>query len=107
MSKEAPRSYRRFVERYPKLGEAWDAMRAAEESAGPLDDRTRRLLKLAVAVGACREGSVHSAARKAVGAGIAAEELEQVVALAASTIGMPATVAAHGWLRDVLDADDG
>jgi len=33
--------------------------------------------------------------------GISIEELEQVVALAAGTMGMPATVAAFTWVRDV------
>ena len=102
-SKPPPRAYRRFVDRFPALGEAWDAMRQAEERAGPLDERGRRLVKLAIAVGTGREGVVHSAARKAVAAGVPVEEIEQVVALAASTIGMPAAVAAHGWIRDVLD----
>lgn len=34
---------------------------------------------------------------------IAPEELEQVVALAAGTLGMPATVAAFTWINDELD----
>jgi alkylhydroperoxidase/carboxymuconolactone decarboxylase family protein YurZ len=33
--------------------------------------------------------------------GISVEEIEQVVALAAGTLGMPATVAAFTWVRDV------
>ena len=67
---------------------------------GPLDDRTARLVKLGVAIGAMREGAVHSSARKAVALGATAEELNQVVALAASIIGMPSAVAVWTWLRD-------
>lgn len=99
---EPPGQYQAFVHRYPKLGEAWEAIRAAEE-AGPLDPRTLRLVKLAVAIGALKEGAVHSAARKALAAGAEPAELHQVVALAAGTIGLPSTVAAHGWVQDILD----
>ncbi len=97
-----PQAFRDFVARFPRLGQAWEAMRE-EGDAGPLDERTRRLVKLAVAVGAMREGATHSAVRKCVAAGCAREEVEQVVALAASTIGLPSSVAAFTWVREVLE----
>lgn len=97
-----PSSYREFVTRFPKLGEAWDAVRAQEES-GPADDGTRRLLKLAVAIGAMRQGAVHSAVRKAKAAGVGDDAIYQTVALAASTLGFPSTVAVYTWVQDTLD----
>jgi len=94
-----PAAHQQFVRRFPRLGEAWD--RVNEEGAdGPLDARTQRLLKLAIAIGALREGAVHSGVRKARDAGATTAEMEQIVALAASTIGLPSTVAAWGWLRE-------
>ena len=104
-SRRPPATYRSFIEKYPELGRAWDAMRRAE-GAGPLDERTQRLIKLGIALGAMREGGVHSAVRKAGAAGITREEIDQVIALAASTLGMPATVAVYSWVRDELDAED-
>jgi len=97
-----PKAYRRFVERYPQLGQAWETIGEAGKE-GPLDERTCRLIKLALAIGALREGAVHSSVRKALAMDIAPEELEQVVALAAGTLGMPATVAAFTWINDELD----
>ena len=94
--------YMDFVQRFPALGEAWETIHR-EEAQGPLDARTQRLVKLAVAMGAFREGAVHSAVRKALRAGITREELEQVVALGASTMGLPASVAVYTWVQDVLD----
>jgi len=91
-----------FIKRFPALGEAWNTIHR-EEAQGPLDARTQRLVKLAVAMGAFREGAVHSAVRKALKAGITREELEQVVALGASTLGMPSSVAVYTWVQDVLD----
>ena len=99
-----PKTYREFIGRYPKLGQAWDLIAEAGQE-GPLDERTCRLVKLGIAIGALREGAVHSGVRKAVGMGISAEEIEQVVALAAGTLGLPSTVAAYTWARDVLVQD--
>jgi len=106
LSPDSTMKYRDFIKRYPRLGEAWDTLHQ-EEAQGPLDARTQRLVKLAVAMGAFREGAVHSAVRKALKAGITREELEQVVALGASTMGMPSSVAAYTWIQDVLDKAEG
>jgi alkylhydroperoxidase/carboxymuconolactone decarboxylase family protein YurZ len=94
-----PKTYEAFVKRYPKLGQAWDAIHEAGEE-GPLDARTARLVKLAVAIGALREGAIHSGVRKARAIGITTHEIEQVIALAAGTLGLPATVAVYSWVTD-------
>lgn len=99
-----PATYRAFVERFPELGASWERARAAEEAA-PFDETTRRLLKLAVAVGNMREGAVHSAVRKARSAGTTDDEIYGVVALAASTLGFPSAVAVFSWVRDELAGD--
>ncbi|MBI4612661.1 MAG: carboxymuconolactone decarboxylase family protein [Planctomycetes bacterium] len=100
MSPKPPKIHDEFIARFPKLGKAWELLRAGAQEAGPLDEQTARLVKLGIAIGAMREGAVHSAARQAIGSGCAREEIEQVVALAASTIGLPSAVAAYTWVRD-------
>ena len=97
-----PKAYETFVRRYPKLAEAWEKIAEAGRE-GPLDAKTARLIKLAIAIGAMREGAVHSGVRKALASGISADEIEQVVVLAASTLGMPSTVAAFTWVHDETD----
>ena len=57
---------------------------------------------LAPAIGSKQVGAVHSGVRKALAAGATAAELEQVVALAASLVGLPATVAAYQWVREEM-----
>ena len=71
---------------------------------GPLDERTRQLVKVGIAIGAVSEGAVRSAARKALEAGASEAELEQVALMAISTRGFPAAIAALGWLREVFAA---
>jgi 4-carboxymuconolactone decarboxylase len=98
-----PAAYQDFVSRYPRLGRAW-RLASDEAARGPLDARTQRLVKLAIAVGAQRESAVHSAVRKALDEGVSLAEMEQLVPLAAPTIGFPASVAAWSWIRDKAPA---
>ena len=101
---EPPDTYRAFVERFPAIGQAWEAIGRAGRQ-GPLDEKTARLIKLAVAIGALREGAVHASVRKALAQGITPAEIEQVLALAAGTLGLPATVAAFSWVADLLPGE--
>lgn len=96
-----PARYQEFVERYPKLGDAWRLISEAGAD-GLFDPKTARLIKLGIAIGALREGAVHASVRKGVAMGLSPAELEQVVALAAGTIGLPATVAAYSWVTEVV-----
>ena len=46
--------------------QAVEALGEATRAAGPLDKKTCTLVKLAIAVGALREGAVHSHTRRAL-----------------------------------------
>ena len=84
------------MESYQDFGEACS-------DAGPLDEKTVRLVKLAVAVGAKSEGAVHSHTRRALKQGISPEELRQVALLAVTSIGWSPSMAALSWIQDVVD----
>lgn len=94
-----PRTYDEFVRAFPELGQAWEILGQAGRS-GPLDAKQCELLKLAIAIAGRSEGAVHSAVRKSRAAGASVAEQRQVLRLCASTIGLPATVAAYTWMRD-------
>ncbi len=96
-----PAAYEEFVQRHPKIGQAWEAIGLAGRE-GPLDETTVRLVKLGLAIGALREGAVHANVRKALALNIPVEAIEQIVALAAGTLGLPATVAAFSWVQDAF-----
>ena len=100
---DPPKTYNEFIARFPALGEAWSLLRKGSQEAGPLDERSLALVKIATTTGAQREGALHSAVRRALAAGVSRAEIEQVIATAASTIGLPATVAAWTWARDEFD----
>jgi 4-carboxymuconolactone decarboxylase len=104
MSDYLPDTYTDFRSRYPQVASALDGVGAAVDVCGPLDAKTMRLVKLALAVGASAEGAVRSNARKALAQGAGEEEIRQVAAAAITTLGFPRAVAALGWIDEVLES---
>jgi len=104
LSQNLPASIHEFHQQYPDVWEAFSALgEACHEKGGPLDDKTRRLVKLGIAIASQHEGSVHSATRHAVKAGVTPQELFHVAILAITTIGWPPAYAALTWIRDVIE----
>ena len=81
---------------------AYEALSRATAEAGPLDARLRELVKLSLAIGAWREGAVHSHVRRALAEGCTDGEIRHVVLLAITTLGFPNMMAAMTWVEDVL-----
>jgi alkylhydroperoxidase/carboxymuconolactone decarboxylase family protein YurZ len=98
-----PAGARELAEAYPEVWEKFAALGESCANAGPLDARSRRLVKLALAVASRSEGAVHSHARRALAEGLRPEELKHVVLLSIPTIGFPNAVAAMTWLEDITD----
>jgi alkylhydroperoxidase/carboxymuconolactone decarboxylase family protein YurZ len=102
-----PRPYQNFVEQHPEVARAHEALGSACHAAGPLDKKTRHLIKLGLATAIESEGAVKSHARQALVAGAVPAELSHAVLLALTTSGFPRTVAALQWVQEVLDARQG
>jgi alkylhydroperoxidase/carboxymuconolactone decarboxylase family protein YurZ len=97
-----PAAYERFQRSYRRVWEAYDRLGAAVHQEGPLDPKTRELVKLGMAIGGRLEGAVHSHARRALDAGASAAEVGHVVSLAVTTVGFPTAVAAFTWVEESL-----
>ncbi|GAB4308207.1 MAG: carboxymuconolactone decarboxylase family protein [Roseovarius sp.] len=97
----------RFATAYPQVWQCYSALGAAAAGAGALGARERRLVKLALALGAGSEGAVHSHARQALGEGIPPEDLRQICILAITTLGFPAAMAGLSWVNDITQPDPG
>lgn len=104
-NQQLPSGAGRIADEYPDVWQAYSALGRACAEAGPLDARTRRLIKLALAVGVGSEGAVHSHVRRGLEEGASAEELKQVAMLAIPTLGLPGGVAALTWIEDITDPD--
>jgi alkylhydroperoxidase/carboxymuconolactone decarboxylase family protein YurZ len=97
LPEKLPSTFRKFIERFPALGEAHEKVGAAVEQAGPLDAKHCALIKIGVCVGAGLESALRSHVRRAMQHGASVEEIEQAVLLGMSTVGFPRTVAAWSW----------
>ncbi len=100
---QLPKPYIEFKEKYPDIWQAYDQLGTTVHAAGSLDEKTRGLVKLALALGAGREGAVHTHVRKLVEMGAGADEIRQVALLAIPTLGFSATMMGLTWIDDVLE----
>lgn len=107
MTDKLPANLANLVADYPELWGAYQALGKASAEAGPLDAKTRRLVKLALAVGAHSEGAVHSHARRCRSEGVTPEEMRQVILLSITTLGFPAAMAGLSWIEDILRDEPG
>ncbi|HZY10034.1 MAG TPA: carboxymuconolactone decarboxylase family protein [Bacteroidota bacterium] len=97
-----PKRYQKFIKDYPNVAKAYEALGDEVHAAGPLNKKTRALIKLGISIGARLEGAVHSHVRKAVGVGAIPDELRHVALLSLPTVGLPSMMAALSWVDDVL-----
>ena len=103
MNDTLPDFLQKVIDEYPDVWQAYQALGEACSNAGPLDAKTARLVKLALAIGAKSEGAAHSHARRALREGVTPEELQQVAMLAVTSIGWSSSMAALAWIQDVTE----
>ena len=106
MRGKLPQPVEAFKDDYTEVWKAFTQLGDRCHKAGPLDEKTRRLVKLALAIGAGLEGGTHSAVRNALAAGIKPEEIKHVAVLGITTLGLPSTMRALTWIGDGLAPED-
>ncbi|MFN3476142.1 MAG: carboxymuconolactone decarboxylase family protein [Candidatus Methylomirabilales bacterium] len=102
MMEKLPAPYQQFTKKFREAWEAYDRLGAACHEGGPLDRKTRELVKLGMAIGGRLEGAVHAHTRLALAAGATPEEIRHVVLLAIPTVGFPSMMASMTWVDDIL-----
>lgn len=98
-----PDVYKEFQAQFPQIAKAYDELALQNHHWGPLDERTRRLIKLGIAIGLNSEGGVRSHARRALEEGLTADEIRHAVLLAFTTAGFPTMIAAMKWVNRVIE----
>lgn len=81
----------------------FDGLAKKCHAAGPLNERTRRLIKLGIAIGSESEGAVKSHTRRALAIGISPKEIRHVILLGLTTIGFPKMIATLNWAHEVFE----
>jgi len=102
MKSKLPASINNLRKTYPDVWKHFEQLGQACHKAGPMDEHTRRVAKVAIAAAAQTEGGVHSAVRMARAAGVSADEIRHAILLTLTTIGFPRAMAALSWAEDVL-----
>jgi 4-carboxymuconolactone decarboxylase len=97
-----PSQYMGIQKKYKDVIKAVENLGKAAKAAGPLNEKTARLIQLAAAASVRSEGSVHSHVRRALAAGAKPDEIRHAIILLTSTIGFPSVSAALSWAEDVL-----
>jgi 4-carboxymuconolactone decarboxylase len=106
-SDDLPFSYERFKREYPEIEREYDRLAKKCHASGPLNEKTRRLIKLGVAIGSESDGAVKSHTRRAMAIGITREEIRHATLLALTTIGFPKMIATLNWVHDVFEEEAG
>ena len=91
-----------FAKKHPSVWDAYNRLGDMSSEAGPLDEKTQRLIKLAIAIGTGHQGAVRSHTRRGLRVGLTPEELSQVAMLAITTAGWPQAFAAYCWIQDII-----
>ncbi|RJP63956.1 MAG: carboxymuconolactone decarboxylase family protein [Candidatus Abyssobacteria bacterium SURF_17] len=102
MKKTLPQHFKKFLKKYPKVWEAHQALTEACAESGPLDRKTRELIKLAIAGAANQETAVERHAVMAVQEGAKKDEIYQTLLLMTTIVGFPRTSASLKWAERAL-----
>jgi len=70
------------IEQHPDVWDAYNKLGQVAGEAGPLDEKTERLIKLAIAVGGGWEGAVRSNTRRGIASGLSPQEVRHPATIA-------------------------
>jgi 4-carboxymuconolactone decarboxylase len=99
-----PLPYQGFRADYPVVYAAYEALGVAAANAGPLDAKTRELIKLGMAAANGSESGVQSHAHRGLEAGATSEEIQHALILGINTLGFSRMMAALGWAKQAIEA---
>ena len=102
MKDKLPEHFTKFVDKYPKVWQAHQDLTGACAESGPLDRKTRELIKIAISGAASQETAVERHVVMAVQAGATEEEVYQAILLLITTVGFPRASAALKWAERAL-----
>ena len=98
-----PKVYRKFQEEYPQVSAAYESLGQSAAESGPLDEKTRELIKLGMAAARGSESAVQSHVHRARSAGATAQEIEHTILIGVNTLGFPSMMTALSWVKDALE----
>jgi 4-carboxymuconolactone decarboxylase len=101
--KTLPNQFRAFQDDQPEIFRAYEALGLAAAESGPLDAKTRELVKLGMAAAIKGESAVHSHTHRALELGATAEEIEHTILLGVTSLGFSTMMTALSWVRAAMN----
>ena len=102
MKETLPKHFDNFVKKYPEVWQGHQELTQACANSGPLDRKTRELIKVAISATANQETAMERHAVMAVQEGAKEEEVYQAILLLITTVGFPRASAALKWAERAL-----
>jgi 4-carboxymuconolactone decarboxylase len=99
---QLPKPYQQFRKQYPGVYAAYTRLGETAAQAGPLEAKTRELVKLGMAAAIRSQSAVESHTHRALEAGAAPEEIEHALLLGINTLGFATMMAAFTWAADAI-----
>lgn len=98
------KNFKYLMENHREIYEAYEAYgKLVHENGGPLEDKTRWLVKIALSTSSQYQYALRTHILKALKAGCTKEEIEHVILLSAPTCGFPTMMEGMLVLRDVIE----
>jgi len=95
-----PKFYLDFVKKFPEVAKLYEQMGDAVHGQGPLNERERAVVKLAISGSNLLQSAFKSHIRKAVAVGVNREEIEHVALLMLPTVGFPTMMTILGVIDE-------
>jgi len=96
--------FTRFKEEFPEVYARHEALgKEVHEIAGPLDEKSRWLIKIAISAACNHQRALTTHIKKAKAAGIADQEIKHALLLLIPTAGFPTFMKAYAVLDNTVD----
>lgn len=97
---DIPKPYAQFKDRFPEILEKNEELgRFIHEHGGPLDEKTRWLIKLGISAAGRHQTGVATHAKRAREAGATQEEIDHALLLVIPTCGFPTFMEAYDQVK--------
>ena len=97
-----PKPYQQFRKEHPDVYQAYENLGEIAANSGPLDLKTRELIKLGMAAANRSQSAVESHTHRALEAGATPEEIEHALMLGITTLGFSTMMAAVTWAKEAI-----
>ena len=99
---QLPKPYQQFKQEHPQVYEAYENLGKVTAESGPLEVKSRELIKLGMAAALKLESAVQSHTHRALEAGATEAEIEHTLMLGINVFGFSTMMTALSWSKQAI-----